>query len=698
MTDQWIEKTVDRILDEASSAIAVLDFTRAISLVSAALKLSPEDARSAEILAIISGLQGASDLVVLSADSDSVDLNSGVQTPRSPSVEPIVVERAADSITEQHHQIDEDISDETQRVAPDDWIIGVDFGTSNTRVSVGSAEQPPILLEVQSGGLNPYLMPSVVALHRTDQSIAPVIGKEALNLQGSREWIVVRHIKRLIVAANPSKDSPYQRQMTPAAQNGFSAIGDAATTVTAVEIAGMIIREAINRAQQFIDANYAQLNIPQLDLKKLLFVGGVWATADAAARASIETGYQSGRDSVATNISLDVEPVLASRSMSRYDTTPNNGVHVFFDLGGGTFDVCVVLVEDQHPPTVLSADGIPLAGGADIERSVSELLITRAAQHLNEPFEDISELIGHDFSANMAITEETRKLLEGMSDYSDTFQVKLIDFLGSGDLTIEFSEQELYESIADTKISNGIGGYVNLIDEVVNCTKACIVRARNNRRGHGVHPVTQFNKILDEHFVTDLIMVGGSSMNPQIENAVRLNFVGIPIKNESSIDSTIHPLFAIVKGGATKRDTPVTMIVDRPPFSVLYKDQTVFEAYSSTSIHQLDRINGGITARRFHLPRPASQGALISLVTAEGEVVDSFELQNTELSSSVRYSRTGVFRIRKSATEVIGELCIPAEYRSAWQISLAEDIQAEVLATSEQDRANTHFHLENNRK
>jgi hypothetical protein len=699
MTDQWLERTIDRLLDEASLAIAALDFPKAIDLVKTALKLDAADVRPVEILAIISGLEPVLDLGTdVSRQSVSTKHDAVAQPLVEPEIQPIDPGQVVDPIYEARDRVDDEALGEIQRVASDDWVISVDFGTSNTRVSIGSREKLPILLELQRAGSNPFLMPSVVALHRTDQAIAPVIGEQALSLQGSREWVVVRHIKRLIVASNPSEDSPVQRLMTPAVEHGFSALDDVANPVSAVEIAGMIVKEAIDRAQQFIDTNYSQLEVPHLDLKKLSFVGGVWATANAAARTSILSGYQSGRESEASDISLDVEPVLASRSMSRYDTTTSSGVRVFFDLGGGTFDVCVVHIEDQQPPTVLSADGIPLAGGADIERSVSRLLISKIAQTMGESVEDISVLISHDMTADMAVIEETRKLLEGMSNYLDNFEVKLIDFLGSGDLTIAFSEEELYDTIDNTQISDGIGGDVSLIAEIINCTKACIVRARNNVRPHGVRPVTQFDIILDENFVTDLIMVGGTSMNPQIEKAVRLEFVGIPVTNETSLDSAVHPLFAIVKGGAIKRDTPVTMIVDRPPFSVIYKQETVFEAYSSTAIHQLNQISSGITARKFHLPRPASEGSIVSLVTAEGDVVDSFELQNTELAAFVRYSRTGIFRIRKSDTEVIGVLSVPDELRLDWQIKLEEDIESDARADAQRRADDTHFYLGDNPK
>lgn len=215
-------------------------------------------------------------------------------------------------------------------------IIGIDLGTTNSEVAFILRKKAEILKENDNG-----ILPSCVGLD-DDQKI--MVGTIAKNQAALYPENTVLSIKRLM------------------GSNEKIVLGD--TAYTPQEISAFILRELKERAQR----------VTGKSISKAVITTPAYFT-DAQRQATREAGEIAGLNVVR----ILNEPTAAALSYELSD--PSARTIMVYDLGGGTFDVSIVKIEDGVVE-VLSSTGDNQLGGDDFDLEIEKILL----KHIENKF------------------------------------------------------------------------------------------------------------------------------------------------------------------------------------------------------------------------------------------------------------------------------------------------------------------------
>ncbi len=214
------------------------------------------------------------------------------------------------------------------RAADDDTIIGIDLGTTNSEVAIISGGKPTI---VEEGG--EAILPSCVGL---DDAGAVIVGGHARNQAAAAPERTVLSVKRLMGSGTQVR------------------MGDRAYSPQ--EISAFILKALKERADRALGR----------EVRKAVITVPAYFT-DAQRQATREAGEIAGL----TVVRIINEPTAAA--LSYESGGAGSRTLLVYDLGGGTFDVSVVRIE-QGVVEVLATAGDNQLGGDDFDALVLERL------------------------------------------------------------------------------------------------------------------------------------------------------------------------------------------------------------------------------------------------------------------------------------------------------------------------------------
>ena len=250
-------------------------------------------------------------------------------------------------------------------------IVGIDFGTTNVRIStwnqdVGGAPQP-----VRIGRLSSNTMPVVIALQRQPGgSVSMIVGEDAEDADGMEdglETVVIYNIKRWAL----SNDS-YVHWRLEISKTEWPTWWNPELNCVEVwghqfpvkDLIAAILSEAISRADlpsEFdwragcpVHAGYEYRRMLSETLKELAGKGQVDWVVD--------------------------EPILflaAALNSDPDSILKRSGSYLVYDLGGGSFDCALVEMDSQEHNraiVVSGADGHPLLGGSNVDQALARIL------------------------------------------------------------------------------------------------------------------------------------------------------------------------------------------------------------------------------------------------------------------------------------------------------------------------------------
>ena len=224
------------------------------------------------------------------------------------------------------------------RATDDDTIIGIDLGTTNSEVAIVSGGKPSI---VEEGG--EAILPSCVGL---DDAGAVIVGRQARNQAAAAPERTVLSVKRLMGSGTQVR------------------MGDGAYTPQ--EISAFILKALKERADRALGR----------DVRKAVITVPAYFT-DAQRQATREAGEIAGL----TVVRIINEPTAAA--LSYESGGAGSRTLLVYDLGGGTFDVSVVRIE-QGVVEVLATAGDNQLGGDDFDALVLERLNTHVETELGD--------------------------------------------------------------------------------------------------------------------------------------------------------------------------------------------------------------------------------------------------------------------------------------------------------------------------
>jgi len=240
--------------------------------------------------------------------------------------------------------------------------IGIDLGTTNSLVAFVRNERPQAIADCD----REILVPSVV---RYEESGDVVVGTSAKLRAAEAPRDTIVSVKRFM---GRGADDPETRRLGPYefvdAKAGeanvvrFRVRGESGSRdVTPVEVSAEILRALKSRAEDELrNVGGAVITVPAYfdDAQRQ-------ATKDAAKLAGLEV------------LRLLNEPTAAALAYGL--EKKQNGTFAVYDLGGGTFDV-TILVLDDGVFQVRSTGGDSALGGDDMDRLIAEEIFAQLAQ------------------------------------------------------------------------------------------------------------------------------------------------------------------------------------------------------------------------------------------------------------------------------------------------------------------------------
>jgi molecular chaperone HscA len=234
--------------------------------------------------------------------------------------------------------------------------IGIDLGTTNSVVAYVAPTGDPVVIRDCD---DLALVPSVV--HYTKEG-ATIVGRHAMDHAVDAPHDTIASVKRLM---GRGADDPETRRL---GSYRFAAVDGPVVKlevaggriVTPVEVSASILRELADNAQDELGAiGGAVITVPAYfdDAQRQ-------ATKDAAKLAGIEV------------LRLLNEPTAAALAYGL--DQKKNGRFAVYDLGGGTFDVTVLDLDDGVFQ-VRSTGGDSQLGGDDMDRIIAEKVIDALA-------------------------------------------------------------------------------------------------------------------------------------------------------------------------------------------------------------------------------------------------------------------------------------------------------------------------------
>jgi molecular chaperone HscA len=233
--------------------------------------------------------------------------------------------------------------------------IGIDLGTTHSLVAVVTNEHPYAIEDCDGQAL----LPSVVA-YGAQGSVTVGARAKAMAVEHPRETIV--SVKRFMGrgADDPETERMGPYRFVPREPGGSNVVrfdvGE--RVVTPVEVSAEILRALKRLAED-----------------ELRTVGGAVITVpayfdDAQRQATRDAGKLAGLEV----LRLLNEPTAAALAYGL--DKKENGTFAVYDLGGGTFDV-TILVLDDGVFQVKSTGGDSALGGDDMDRAIAEVLLAR---------------------------------------------------------------------------------------------------------------------------------------------------------------------------------------------------------------------------------------------------------------------------------------------------------------------------------
>ncbi|MEM9800980.1 MAG: Fe-S protein assembly chaperone HscA [Planctomycetota bacterium] len=250
------------------------------------------------------------------------------------------------------------LDDQPKRV-----VIGIDLGTTNSLPAIWKDGRPEIL-EVEG---EPALIPSVVHVQEDGTAI---VGRSARARSLDDPEHTVHSVKRFMGQSLDEVDEailarlPYRVTQT---DRGLVQIEVRGKTFTPQELSALILREVA--AQASVAMGGAEVVSAVITVPAYFDDAQRGATRDAARLAGIEV------------LRIVNEPTAASLAYGL--DQKNEGTVAVYDLGGGTFDVSILSIE-EGVFQVLSTNGDTHLGGDDFDATLVDLLKDELSGEVDE--------------------------------------------------------------------------------------------------------------------------------------------------------------------------------------------------------------------------------------------------------------------------------------------------------------------------
>ena len=482
--------------------------------------------------------------------------------------------------------------------------LGVDFGTSTTRVSLAQgAPKAPIPLEIgdPSFGTNQaarFAMPSVVAYEKDISGIPIVykVGEEAAVLDPrDKRYFVVREIKRLLLSSND--EGSMEPEHLPEEWDVASGVVDVwDSQIPAEEIAKAIVSEAMERATKELN----RLGYHSESEGGLSFSVGIPARAGGKDRATLMNIMEDSGISGLDPRNVVEEPVLALIPHFIGRNIQEGELLLVCDIGGGTTDIAILRFESESQGRLKSEVGIvhgrKFLGGSDIDAGISNHIIERIAIANDVDLESVQDLLSESPEENRLLKTESIRVKEGLSTASEIRVDRYLTSMLGETAEIVITQDDLSEILRTTRFINNVKDCIRESIYVMDAIDNGGFTVKTDDSG-GFKFLPRKNDDAIKIYFDKVFLAGGSCSMPIIRDSIA-DFLTSDGRLGDP-DQLVFAQLATALGAAESTVLDFTASFSQPPFDVwLTCDsnnswESLYHAYDVA--YQIDALNKGDT-------------------------------------------------------------------------------------------------------
>ncbi len=396
-------------------------------------------------------------------------------------------------------------------------VIGIDLGTTNSCVAVMDGKNPKVIENSEGDRTTP----SVVAFTKDDEVL---VGQAAKRQAVTNPVNTLFAVKRLI--GRRYKDEVVRRDMDMVpykiveADNGDAWVEANGKKMAAPEISARILMKMKQTAEDYLGEKVTEavITVPAY-------------FNDSQRQATKDAGKIAGLD-VKRIIN---EPTAAALAYGMDKQRGDRKIAVY-DLGGGTFDISIIeiaVVDGEHQFEVLATNGDTFLGGEDFD--------LRVIEYLADAFKKESGVdVRQDPLAMQRLKEAAEKAKIELSSAQQT-EINLpyitADASGPKHLNIKMTRAKL-ESLVGELIKRTIG--------------PCKIALKDAG--------------LSAREIDDVILVGGQTRMPKVQEAVKAFFGKEPRKDVNADEAVA--VGAAIQAGVLAGDVKDVLLLDVTPLSL----------------------------------------------------------------------------------------------------------------------------------
>jgi len=389
--------------------------------------------------------------------------------------------------------------------------IGIDLGTTNSCVSVYEGGEAKIIANKEGKNTTP----SIVAFTDKEEVLVGDSAKRQAITNPEKTIYSIKRIMGLMMNEEHAKDAISKVGYKIVDKNGAAAVEIAGKVYTPQEISAKILMKLKTDAEAYLgqEVTDAVITVPAY-------------FNDAQRKATQEAGVIAG-----LNVLRIINEPTAAALAYGLDKKGEEKV-IVYDLGGGTFDVTVLEIGDGTFE-VLSTDGNAFLGGDDFDNAIIDWL---ADDFKSEYGIDLrSDKMAHQRLKDEA--EKAKKELSSASEIEINIPFITADATGPKHLVKTLTRAK-FEAMTE-----------DLVEETLEHIKTAMSDAG-----------------LDKGEIDEVIMVGGSTRIPKVQEVVK-EYFNKKLNNSVNPDEVVAA-GAAIQGGVLTGDVKDVLLLDVTPLSL----------------------------------------------------------------------------------------------------------------------------------
>nr|YP_003289227.1 DnaK chaperone protein [Ectocarpus siliculosus]CAT18797.1 DnaK chaperone protein [Ectocarpus siliculosus]CAV31258.1 DnaK chaperone protein [Ectocarpus siliculosus] len=391
-------------------------------------------------------------------------------------------------------------------------IFGVDLGTTNSVVAVMEGGQPTVVNNAEGFRTTP----SIVAYTKNKDLLVGQIAKRQAVINPENTF---SSIKRFM-------GSKFSELNTESKEVSYKLIGDNKDNVKII---------CSNMDKQFSPEEISSQILRKLSNDVSLYMGQTITEAVITVPAYFNDAQRQATRDAGRIAGLDVKRIInepTAASLAYGLEKKNNELVIIFDLGGGTFDVSLLEVGDGVFE-VLSTSGDTKLGGDDFDKKIVNYIL--------KTFKDKEGIdLSSDPQALQRLTEAAEKAKIELSNLSET----------TINLPFITANQDGPKHIEETLTR---GKFEELCEDLINRCRLPVEAAIKDAR-------------VDRNAINELVLVGGSTRIPAIQNLVSKIVEKEP--NQTVNPDEVVAIGAAVQGGVLAGEVKNILLLDVTPLSL----------------------------------------------------------------------------------------------------------------------------------